>query len=253
VPPIFLHMAVARDVSMEIPASLLATEQGTYLLGATSPDIRVIARWERERTHFFDLTEFEHQDSVANFFAAHPELAAPEHLTPETVAFVCGYISHLALDETWILQVYRPYFGQLSSLGGDIAANTMDRILQFELDRRRREEPEGRASIQEALRQCSLSVDVGFLDSDILRRWLEVATDQANQTGDWERFRRQASRHLRERGIDTPEDWERFREQIPALLEQTIAHVSTAQVDAFLEQGKQHALDAIRRYMGVAA
>ncbi|HET9318453.1 MAG TPA: zinc dependent phospholipase C family protein, partial [Bryobacteraceae bacterium] len=140
-PPIFLHMAVARDVAAELPPAPLAAEKGTYLLGATSPDIRVIARWERERTHFFNLSDFEHQDSVAKFFAAYPSLAAPERLKPETIAFVSGYITHLALDETWIVKVYRPYFGQLSALGGDLSANTMDRLLQFELDRRRRDEP----------------------------------------------------------------------------------------------------------------
>jgi len=246
-------MAVARDVSAELPARSLVGDTGSYLLGATSPDIRVIARWERERTHFFNLSELEHQDSVAKFFSAHPDLTSPERLSPETVAFVSGYISHLALDETWIVKVYRPYFGQLSALGGDLAANTMDRILQFELDRRRRQEPEARSEIQEALGRCSLAIDVGFLDSEILRQWLDVATDQARQPGDWERFRHQASRHLRERGIESAEDWKHFRRQIPQLLEQTIAHVSTAQVDAFLEEGREHALTAVQRYLGIAA
>jgi hypothetical protein len=252
-PPIFMHMAVARHISAEIGAKSLTSESGCYFLGATSPDIRVITRWERERTHFFNLDDTEHQDSVANFFTAYPALAAPERLSPETVAFISGYLSHLALDETWIVKVYRPYFGQLSALGGDLTANTMDRILQYELDRRSRQEPGARDEIEAALGQCSLAIDVGFLDSEILKRWMEVAIDQAGHPGDWERFRNQATRHLRERGLDSPEHWEQFRQQIPQLLEQTIAHVSTAHVDAFLEEGKEHARAAIRQYLGVAA
>src|SRR5712692_3242316 len=220
-PPIFLHMAVARDLSRQFAAipfsDPLADDQGPYLLGATSPDIRVITRWDRERTHFFNLDQFEHQDSVASFLAAYPELHDPGRLSPATVAFISGYISHLALDETWILDIYRPYFGQLSALGGDAMANTMDRILQFELDRRSRLQAEATDEIREALGHCSLAIDVGFLDSETLRRWLEVATDQASYGADWERFRRQASRHLRDRGVETVEDWDRFRDQIPEL------------------------------------
>jgi hypothetical protein len=248
-PPIFLHMAVARDVAAELPGQAVLVDDGSYLLGATSPDIRVITRWERERTHFFDLADMEHQDSVGSFLAACPDLDRPERLSAETRAFVGGYITHLSLDQTWIEQVYRPYFGQLSSLGGDLSANTMDRLLQFELDRRRRQETGARDDILEALAGSSLSIDVGFLDSEILRKWQQVALDQASHDGDWERFRSQASRHLRDRGLDSPEEWERFRAQIPEMLERTIDHVSTAEVDAFVERGKERALTAVRQYL----
>jgi hypothetical protein len=252
-PPIFLHMAVARDVSRDLPSDQFAGESGTYLLGATSPDIRVLTRWARERTHFFDLARQDHQDSVATFFAVHPELADAGTLGAATVAFVSGYISHLALDETWIEGVYRRYFGQLSALGGDLAANTMDRVLQFELDRQRREDPEASEEIRCELAQSSLSVDVGFLDSETLHRWLEIAMEQAAHPADWERFRFQASRHLRQQSIETDADWQQFRDRIPYLLQQTIDHVSTAQIDGFLEQGTENARKAVRMYLGLAA
>lgn len=252
-PPIFLHMAVARDVSEQIRGTALVDEAGTYLFGASAPDIRVITRWERERTHFFSLDRLDHQDSVANFFAAHPELSSVDRLNATTIAFIAGYISHLALDETWIEKVYRPYFGQLSALGGDRMADTLDRVLQYELDLRRRRDPDARSEIHDALEHASLALDVGFLDSETLRRWQEVATDQTKYPADWERFRAQASRHLRDRGIETSEDWARFREQIPELLQTVIDHVSTAQVDAFLEEGKESALTAIQRFLGVTA
>jgi Zinc dependent phospholipase C len=249
-PPIFLHMALARDVAADLDSAPIESERGAYLLGATTPDIRVIARWERERTHFFNLDDLEHQDSVANFFAAYPALAEPESLTPATIAFISGYISHLVLDETWIVNVYRPFFGQLSALGGIETANTMDRILQFELDLRRRVDPEVASEINEALSNCSLAVDVGFLDGETLQRWLEVATELTSSPASWEGFRRQAARHL---GVRSPEDWERFRDQIPELLQKTINHVSTAQVDAFLEQGRERSRSALQRYLGIPA
>ncbi len=223
VPPIFLHMALARDVR-DLVTAIPGEHVGAYYLGATAPDIRVLTRWERARTHFFDLNVLEHQDSVAAMFAQHPELADPAKLNPETVAFVVGYIGHLALDEEWIEQVYRPHFGQASALGGDARANVMD--------------------------GCSLAIHVGFLDSETLRRWQEVAIDITRHPPTWDRFRVIGSRHLKGAGIEREEDLNAFIERIPEVLDQTIRHVSTAHVDAYLERAKERAVAVAERYLG---
>ena len=243
-------MATAKDVREQLGSQVLEEHAGAYYLGSTSPDIRVLTRWERKRTHFFDLNVTEHQDSIAGLFAAHPHLAEADRLNPETAAFVAGYIGHLALDETWITQVYRPHFGQLKALGGDAQADAMDRVLQYELDRRRREDAEGAAEIRAALEGCSLAIDVGFLDSETLGRWLEVAIDMTKHPPTWERFRYQGGRHLRSAGIDSEEALAAFMEQVPQVLERTIRHVSTAHVDAYLEQSSEKALRAAAWYLG---
>jgi hypothetical protein len=243
-------MAMARDVGARVGSGLLAAQAGPYYFGSTSPDIRVLTRWERERTHFFDLGSHEHQDSVAAMFAEHPQLADAGRLSPETAAFVAGYIGHLALDQTWIEEVYRPHFGQLSALGGDAQANIMDRLLQFELERRRREEPETVAGVRAALECCSLAIDVGFLDSDTLRRWLDVAIDQTRHPPSWDRFRQVASRHLRGAGIDTEEALAEFMARVPDVLERTMRHVSTTHVDAYLEQSTDKATRIAEKYLG---
>lgn len=249
-PPVFLHMAMARDIGWRLHAAELAEHEGAYYLGASSPDIRVLTRGDRSETHFFRLDVTEHQDSVATMFAAHPHLARTDQLSSETAAFVAGYIGHLALDETWIEQVYRPHFGQLSALGGDAVANVMDRVLQYELDRRRREDPQTSASIRRALGDCSLAIDVGFLDSDTLRRWLEVAIDITRHPPTWERFKLQGGRHLRGAGIESEQDLDAFMARVPELLDQTIRHVSTAHVDAYLEQAADLAWRVAAKYLG---
>jgi hypothetical protein len=251
-PPIFLHMALARDVARAVDAPEIEERAGAYYLGATSPDIRVLTRDDRAKTHFFDLNVYEHQDSVAELFRQHPALARPEALSEETVAFLAGYISHLCLDERYIYDVYRPYFGQRSALGGDLTANTMDRLLQFELDRRRREDSASAAKIREALEGCSLAIDVGFLDSETLGRWLQVAIDQTRHPPDWRRFRYQGGRHLP--GVDLESDaaLDDFLQRVPELLQQTIDHVSTKQVDAYLEESTEAAARLIREYLGIA-
>jgi hypothetical protein len=251
-PPIFLHMAMARDIEQGLAQESISAQPGAYYLGATSPDIRVITRWDRARTHFFDLNVYDHQDSVTELFRQHPELAEPEHLSPETVAFIAGYITHLCLDERYIYDVYRPYFGQQSALGGDLAANTMDRLLQFELDRRRREEGEAASEIREALEDCSLAIDVGFLDSETLVKWHQVAIDQTRHPPDWRRFRYQGGRHLPGIDLESDDALEEFLERVPELLEQTIRHVSTKQVDAYVEQARETSAEQIRRYLGIS-
>lgn len=250
-PPIFLHMAVARDVASELTSSPLIDERGSYLLGATSPDIRVILNWDRERTHFFNLAILDHQDSVAGFFAASPGLRDAGQLSTACVAFVSGYISHLALDETWIQQVYRPYFGQLADLGGRVNADLMDRVLQFGLEEQRRNNPDTVVEIRKALQHCSLPEDAGFLDSATLGRWLEIAVEQTRNRPEWERFRRQSGQQLRAAGIESEADWSRFVGTIPQILQTALGCVSTAQVDAFLEQAREKTRQAIGGYLGV--
>ena len=40
VPPITLHMVLARQIALDLDSAQLAPTSGHYLLGATSPDIR---------------------------------------------------------------------------------------------------------------------------------------------------------------------------------------------------------------------
>lgn len=250
-PPIFLHMALARDIREQagVPDN---NEPGAYYLGATAPDIRVLTRADRRETHFFDLGTLEHQDSVAEFLKTHRHLADPDKLDPQTVAFVCGYITHLVLDERYIEGLYRRYFGQLSALGGSLDANLMDRMLQYELDRQRRENRAEVEEIRQALAGCSLRVDVGFLDSETLRKWQQVALSLTEHPPDWERFRFQGGRHVNRAWMDDAAAYEEFLQKVPELLERTIKHVSTAEIDAYLDSARQAAGETIRRYLGVS-
>ncbi len=252
-PPIFFHMAAARDVGQGLEVKPITAESGAYYLGATTPDIRVLTRGDRRDTHFFDLDSLAHQDSVEEFFKSNAHLADADRLDAQTAAFVAGYITHLVLDETYIESMYRPHFGQLSALGGSDQANMMDRLLQFELDRRRREQRGDVDEIRDALSGCALAVDVGFLDSETLHRWQEVAIDLTRHPPDWERFKFQGGRHLRQTWMDDPAAYRNFLETIPDLLQDTIRHVSTAHVDSFLEQSRERAREAVERYLGCAS
>src|SRR3990172_4275337 len=170
-PPLALHTVIAKEVADGLRHRVLDEARGNLYLGSTAPDIRVITRWERERTHFFDLGSFEEQSGVSGLFETYPRLARPAALSRSTVAFVAGYLTHLVMDETWINAIYRPFFGERSPLGGDLRAKVMDRALQFAMDSERRSEQDLMAHISAEVMRADLEIDVGVVDRDTLRRW----------------------------------------------------------------------------------
>ena len=263
-PPLVSHMLAARRAAEEAGLfgaaaddggacggeAARAEEVGAFTLGATTPDIRVLTRWERERTHFFDLNEEQHQDSVAGFLNAHPDLRDAAALRPETRAWAGGFIAHLVMDETYIEEVYRPHFGHRSALGGGRRANLLDRILQYEMDRRERESPEAMAALRQSLYGSAVDVDCGFLDRATLEEWRDVSARLTEYAPDWERFSTIASRHLKGAGVGSEDEYRGFLEQIPELLEETLRSVGAATVEAFFEESQQRTVTALREYLG---
>lgn len=249
-PPLVSHMIAARRAAARIDSDALDAVSGEFLLGATTPDIRVLTRWDRERTHFFDLECEEHQDCVENFLDAHPHLRDPARLDEPTRRWVCGFITHIAMDQDYITQVYRPHFGRRSTLGGTERANLLDRVLQYELDRREREDRAAMAEIRDALFASAVDIDAGFIDQETLEKWRDVAASVTEHAPDWERFTYIASRHLRRAGIDTEGEYQSFLDGVPELLHETIRSVGQAEVDGFFERVEERTADVLREYLG---
>ncbi|MDZ4278387.1 MAG: zinc dependent phospholipase C family protein, partial [Dehalococcoidia bacterium] len=205
-PPLGMHLTLARELASQLASAAVRAEPGDYYLGASAPDIRALTRWDRRRTHFFDLDDFDEQRGVAGLLGEHPHLAAHDCLDRPTVAFLCGYISHLEMDEAWIVDIYRPCFGERSPLKGDLLANVLDRVLQHELDRREQEDRTVVKEIRNDLLAATVEAAVGFIDRDSLLRWQEVTADVLSKPRTWDRFGTFASRHLRKYGVESEED-----------------------------------------------
>ncbi|MEX0785544.1 MAG: zinc dependent phospholipase C family protein [Dehalococcoidia bacterium] len=248
-PPWGLHMILARQLAAEQPARVLQDEPGAYYLGATAPDIRAIAKVDRSRTHFFELTNFDHQCGVEAMFREHPDLASPACLDDSQIAFLCGYISHLEMDEAWICDVYRPCFGERSPLQGDLLANLLDRVLQFELDRQAREDKVAVEAIRHDLLASTVREAVEFLDYDDLMRWREVSADVMDREPDWERFGQNVGRHLRARETESETDLAHYLRNIPDLLDQSVRAVTQERIEAFQQRARGRALEALRAYL----
>ncbi|HEX6031554.1 MAG TPA: zinc dependent phospholipase C family protein [Tepidiformaceae bacterium] len=247
-PPISLHMVLARDVAQSLGRETLQRGAGPYLLGATTPDIRVITRQDRFSTHYFDLNGPDHQDSVGQFLKANIQLVDQSLLNDETRAFVAGYISHLAMDEEYIRGVYRRFFAQHDELGGKIRANVMDRLLQFDMERTYGD-PEVKHAISEALACTVETIDCGFVDTETLERWRQVSADIAVRNMDWERMRGMIANHLRYAGLEEGETLTGFLDSLPELLDETIAHITDAEVAGFVDRATSVAAEAVERYL----
>lgn len=243
-------MVLAREIASSLNTELAPPTSGHYLLGATTPDIRVLTRQDRFSTHFFDLNGPDHQDSVAGFLAANAQLSAPEKLNPETRAWVAGYISHLVMDEQYITGVYRKFFAKHDALGGTMRANVMDRLLQFDLDRRYGNDADLKAKLCDALSCTVEAIDAGFVDGETLERWRQVSYDVAARDMDWERMRTMISNHLRLGGLEEGETLGSFLDSLPDLLNETIAHITSSEIDTFVQRATAAARVAVGRYLG---
>jgi hypothetical protein len=241
-------MVLARQVAQSIGPERLDPRSGPYLLGATTPDIRVITRQDRFSTHFFDLNGPDHQDSVAEFLRANESLVDPAHLNADTRAFVAGYISHLVLDEQYITGVYRRFFARHDELGGKIRANVMDRLLQFDMERAYGD-PGVRDEIALALGATVNNIDCGFVSTETLDRWRGVAIDIAHRGMDWERMRGMIANHLRFAGLEEGETLSEFLDSLPELLDETIAHITDVELQAFVDRATAAAGVAVERYL----
>jgi hypothetical protein len=251
-PPLGLHTVIAKEVADRLRHRVLEEERGNLYLGSTAPDIRVITRWERRRTHFFDLSNYDEQSGVGGLFRAYPRLREPGELSAATVAFVAGYVTHLVMDELWINTIYRPFFGERSPLGGNIRANIMDRAMQFSLDRQKRIDRDLMAHVLDEVARADLALEIDIIDADTLRRWKEIIMDVVTHPPDWDRFRYLAGRHLREAGIETPEQFQEFVRSLPDLVDETLRYLTEKRVREFMHRSEEEALEAAREYLKCA-
>jgi hypothetical protein len=250
VPHLAFHMSVARDLANAKRDPLIDAERGVFYLGSTGPDMRILSRDDRASSHYFDLDCLEEQDSVACFFQAHGDLRDAAKLEAPAAAFVAGYLTHLVIDEVWITDIYRPFFGPESALGGDAHANVLDRILQYEMDLQRRRNRPAMEEIRKQLLATPLDVRLPFLENELLMRWRDVVADMASRPPTWERFARTASRFLAIAGVSTEAEIEQFGKTLPAMLKETKARVGREHIDAFLERANALALNALEEYLG---
>jgi len=247
-PSLGSHLARARIVADRLGLPEIEADRGAFYLGATAPDIRVITRLDREVTHFFRLSELGEQDSVERMFREHPGLATPSGLDAAAVAFMAGYLTHLVLDETFIGEIYRPHFGPMSKRNDDPKSNVLDRAMQYELDRRDREDTEAMTDVRASLSSTVPVRGIPFIEDEHLVEWLTVSEDVASQPADYSRFRRMMFRHLQMAGYDEA-TIERECEAPEDLVRQAFEIVSEDRLAQFWRDVTDLMTDRVRSYL----
>jgi hypothetical protein len=246
-PPVGLHLTIARDLAVQLASPVVDAERGAFYLGSTTPDIRVLTRCDRADTHFFDLDDFGEQSGVHRLLEREPSLRDASALDAQTAAFVAGYMSHLVMDEDYICEIYRPLFGERSPLRDDAMANVLDKALQFDVDRAEREDTSRVDEIRLALAEAAVEIDVGFLARDTLRQWRDVSVDILAQQPSHERFARFISR--RAGMVIDDEKLAQFAMEVPVLLRRTWEHVGEERMREYLQGARTHALRAMKEYL----
>jgi hypothetical protein len=249
-PPICLHLGIAEKAMAKLDHPVLDGNRGSYYLGSTAPDIRFFISAGREETHFLSLDCEEGMSGVQPMFEAYPELFGNANLNDATRAFVAGYLSHLVTDEAWIYRIYRPYFGKSSPLGGEPMANLLDRLLQFELDRRERMDSGSMSEIRQELAGAASEITVSFLDDVNLSRWSEFVSMATTRKSHWENFRRFAEKYLIWMRQIATEEREAFFASFDARLEQVLRMVPQEQIQAFYEQSIGDSVRVAGEYLG---
>lgn len=182
------HFSFALETLDALDDPSIRANLGSFLLGSTTPDIRARTKWKRSHTHFAPLSVEKVGVGADGLFHANPHLTEAARKSPATRAFIAGYLSHLVTDETWITQVYRPYFGNRDLFPDPMKANVYDRAVQLDMDRRARREAPGMDAIIERLHDSNRYVSVGFIDDETLNSWQAWVAQFCARPFSWERL-----------------------------------------------------------------
>ena len=241
------HISLAMATADRLRHPELQEHAGSFLMGSTAPDIRVITHQTRERYHFAGLDFEDIGAGVKGMFAAHPRLRELDGRHGATRAFVAGYITHLVVDEAYIVGVYRVFFADRSAVQDAMRANMLERALQLDMDRQVWE------AAGKALAAANFNpgeVEVGFLDVETLGQWRDWVFDVVDRGFTWDRLkfmsRRIAAGHdmgAAERLVDE------FIEGMPDSMDQVYALVPRTTVADFRSDALGHLVAAVGEYL----
>ena len=244
-PNLPMHIYLASRVAERLDWDWVNNHVGSLLLGATAPDIRIMTKWPRERTHFAPLSVDEVGIGPRTMFRLHPELAVQNGSSDATKAFLVGYISHLVADEAWIANIYRPNFGPPLEndmvAGSEVEANLWDRALQLDMDRKALPHIIQHLQDGAVLADADVGVEVSFLDSGTLPEWRQWVWRFLGWDLTWDRLKRALNRMYRDNeGVQQTVD--NFIRAMPGSLERVYDKIPRDKIDAYQREALEETL-----------
>ena len=244
-PPV--HMNLAQQVAERVGHEVLDANMGHYLLGSTSPDIRVITQLDRSVYHFAQLDFEEIGTGMRGLFHSHPHLEEASEQSEATQAFMAGYLTHLIADETWIANMFRPYFGNRNVFQDETVGLVMDRAMQLEMDRRCWDAV---GAMRLLLDAPTDSIEVGFITGDSLADWARWVGANFDRGFSWERLRFMARRiSAGDEAHPAHQVAEEFVSDAPAGLERLYESVPNQRLEEYHETALDSLTTAVRDYL----
>jgi hypothetical protein len=157
-------------------ADLLRTQQGSFLLGGTAPDVRTISPITRQATHFYPIPPDPEQPSMQTMLRTWPGLADPWALPPEQAAFVTGYLAHLWFDEFWYMTIVDPFYMSCESWGTHRSRFNVFNVLMGHLDRQDKAELNGDVGM--VLQRTRPNNWLPFVAEEDLITWRDFLAEQ---------------------------------------------------------------------------
>jgi hypothetical protein len=245
-PNLTSHVALALKIAESLNDSTVSEHLGSYLLGATAPDIRIINKQPREITHFSQLESTVIGDGVTKLLLENPDLSDGKNSSAATKAFVSGYITHLISDQTWIITMYRPYFGNREIFPNGILANIWDRALQLEMDK---EDRLVWATVYPHLKTATAGVEIRFISLTDLDKWKDWIAEYALGTFSWDRLKSLARRQAIIDDSVVHQAVEDFLSDIPNGLRQITSNLGDDDLDSYRERAVHGSIKLIQNFL----
>ena len=244
------HLSLALQTAREMTDPGIDRYLGRFLLGSTSPDIRIMTKWKRDQTHFAPLTVEQVGTGVEGLLQAHPHLLDSDEVNDETRVFLSGYFTHLVADESWIVDIYVPYLGGNHLQSDQVKANICDRAIQLDMDRVAKEELGDGKQVGSLLRSSEENVNTGFIEAETLARWREWVTEFITWEFDWERLRFATAR-IYPNDVGADEMVEEFLQSMPSSLERAYSRIHGEEMTTYRETVVGNSIRLIKEYLGV--
>ena len=249
-PNLPMHIYLCQQVAEELDWGYAFDHAGAAYLGSTTPDIRAMTKWDRARTHFSDLTVSEVGAGVRRMFAEHPRLAGSDNaLTPNTRAFLLGYVSHLVADEVWITTVFRPHFGNDDRVtDSEIEAHIWDRALQLDMDQSVLNGDVGLSEHNAAIAAVEQMPALSFLEDELIDEWKGWVARLLGWDFTWERLKRALNRMYRD-NEEVQLVVDGFLSEMPSSLDRVYQRIPRELIDAYRRQVVEETVVQAREYL----
>ena len=185
-PTPFTHLKIAQDLfgDERLPLTcrdLLHEHCAAFLLGGIVADARVASGIGREVTHFYAYGCYITEHPWRRLLDEHPTLRQVRDR--EHLAFLAGYVAHLATDEAWTLKIVRPHFFGKDWAG--VARRDKFFALHLILSMMdERDEPQLDDWQAQTLGSCQPRDWLPFMSVESLRVWRDLVAEQLAPHGE---------------------------------------------------------------------